>query len=135
MNFIETLSHNMVVAYQRKDGTFSFWRLDKTSLQKSGAMRCESLSPDGQAGFPVSDYRKIYPVPVLPGKIYYSAETNSKKMKFLWFKFPSRQSGQDKTQVVLEDVTARSGNNNRLTLDYQHFADTFVREGNVLCEL
>lgn len=130
MNFIESLAHNMTVAYRRKDGAHSFWRLDKLAMSKSGKMRLESLVPGGHEGFPVADYKKIYPL-VCGTKDEEFHSDNTGRVTFMFFKFPGTSIGQDKTQVVVRLLS----NNKTMMFDYLHFVNNFRSQYAVPCIL
>lgn len=131
MTFIDVLSHGMPMAYQRKDGSFSFWRLDKEALKNTGAMHLTSLIPGGHQPFPVNDYKKVYPLICgTEREVFYSYQDNA-KYTFLYFKFPDRRIAQDKTSVVIQPVNNRRS----LTIEFEHFVNNFRSENAVLCEL
>lgn len=136
MNFIDTLRHNGIVAYERQDGTFSFWRLNKQAAAKSadGLMRCESLTGDRQ-GFPVKDIKKIYPIiGGIRGEEFVGYNGSRMiEVSFNTFVFPGKAAANKETEVV---VSVLGGNRpQQLQFTYSHFVQQFTPKDFERCQL
>ena len=136
MNFADTLKHNWIVAYERQDGTFSFWRLNKEAMKKSGdgLMRCESIT-DNKQGFPVKDLKKIYPIiGGVRGEEFFGYEAGGVlKVAFNTFVFPGKNAGNQETEVVVSVMgTPRP---RQLQFSYSHFVQHFTAKDFERCQI